>query len=72
MEKYRNVCCPHCKKEQTSVGIIQEEKHYYRVLLSTGQWEDFNGSDEVSSQSYFCINCQKEIDSDVLEKYLIS
>lgn len=59
--------CKVCKETSDSVGIAQKEVHYYRMYLDTKQWEDFFGSDDVESEEFFCVNCNKKIDDFELE-----
>lgn len=59
--KNKKYNCKNCKKINESVGIVQTEKHYYSLDLSTKQWRDFHGDDICESQKLFCLNCEKVI-----------
>jgi hypothetical protein len=59
--------CKFCEETSKTVGIAQKENHYYYVLLDTNQWEDFDGSESVEEQEFFCVNCNKKIDDFELE-----
>ncbi|MDD3006049.1 MAG: hypothetical protein PHX30_00485 [Candidatus Pacebacteria bacterium] len=59
--------CKFCKEASDSVGIARKEVRYYRVDLDTKQWEDYFGSEDVGSEEFFCVNCNKKIDDFELE-----
>ena len=59
--------CNNCKKTSEIIGIIQKEIHYYSFTLSTNQMEDFHGDESVESQSFFCLNCNKKLNSKIVK-----
>ena len=63
--KSKKYTCIHCKGESEIVGVVQTERHHYSVDLSTSQWSDFHGDEDVESQEFFCIRCNKKIDTEV-------
>ena len=63
--------CNNCKETNESIGIIQKETHYYSFYLNTNQMEDFHGDESVESQSFFCLNCNKKLNSKIVENLMI-
>lgn len=61
-EKSKIYTCVHCKKTSETIGIVQIELHHYSLNLSTNQWKDFHGDEEIKSQELFCMHCNKNID----------
>lgn len=52
--------CQHCTKNSETIGVTRTESRDYIINISTNQWEDF-GEEEVESQKYFCVHCEKKI-----------
>lgn len=63
----KTYACAHCKKASKIIGIVQTELRYYSLNLSTNQWEDFDGDEEVKAQELFCVNCNKKINDRILK-----
>lgn len=59
--------CKFCKDVNGKIGIFTQESHCYSFDLNTKQWEDFHGSENIDSQEYFCINCNKKINAKIEE-----
>ncbi|MFA5751066.1 MAG: hypothetical protein WCX79_02665 [Candidatus Paceibacterota bacterium] len=55
--------CKNCKQINERVGVVQIEKHYYSFDLDTKQLKDFHGDDSCESQKFFCLNCEKTINT---------
>lgn len=62
-EQSKMYTCAYCKKTSETVGVVQEEKNYYFLDINTNQLEDFHGDGNVESQEFFCVHCNKKINS---------
>jgi len=64
-KKLKTYACKYCKYISESIGISTIESHYYSFYINTDQWKDFYGSESIDSQKYFCINCNKKINTKI-------
>lgn len=62
--------CKYCKNIAENIGISTIESHSYSFDLNTKQWEDFHGSESMESQEYFCISCNKKINTKIADNLL--
>jgi DNA-directed RNA polymerase subunit RPC12/RpoP len=61
IKKLKIYTCASCNKESEIIGIIQKESHFYSLNINTNQMEHFHGDENVESQEFFCINCDKRV-----------
>ena len=69
-EQVKTYTCKFCKNTTEVIGIFAKESHCYSFNLNTKQWEDFHGSESVDSQEYFCINCNKKINTKIADNLI--
>lgn len=70
LNKLKTYTCKYCRNTNESIGIIQLESHFYSVNLSTEQWKDFHGDENVESQEFFCLDCNKKINPKIANKLI--
>jgi len=70
-KKIKEFKCPFCKEENTCVGQSERGITFYRLDVNTGDYETA-GAENSGESVFFCLDCDKDISEDELEKQGIS
>ncbi len=70
MKVNKKCFCSNRKETSGAVGVVQKETHYYSFYFNTSQWEDFHGDESIESQSFFCLKCNKKLNSKMVENLM--